>query len=197
MNIVVYPGSFNPIHTGHAMLASYLAQYVAGVDEVWLSVTPENPLKPLAGGATDSNRLEMARMVAESLPRVKVTDIEFELPRPSYTYATLCALADKYPMHRFSLLVGSDNWLIFEKWREYNRILTEFGVKIYKRPGYEVAEGNLPAGAEMLKGTPQIELSSTFIREGLGRGMVMNFFLPTVVDSYIKSLHLYGCATNQ
>lgn len=195
VEIVVYPGSFNPIHTGHVILASYLAQCQPGVDEVWLLVTPENPLKPLAGGASDSHRLEMARVAVSEIPGVRVSDFEFSLPRPSYTYATLRALAHKYPQHDFSLLIGSDNWAIFSKWRDWEKILSEFGVKIYLRPGFPVDEACLPAGAQVCDGAPQVEISSTFIRDSLAEGLNMIGFLPSGVSEYVTDNRLYGGAS--
>lgn len=191
MNIIVFPGSFNPIHTGHAMLASYLAQFYSGADEVWLSVTPENPLKPLAGGASDANRVAMARLGVHGIPGVKVTDIEFSMPQPSYTHSLLCALAERWPEHHFTLLIGSDNWQIFDRWVNSELILWNFGVKIFQRPGYPVDAATLPKGAELLEGTPQIELSSTFVREALGEGKDMNYFLPMAVYKYVRDKSLY------
>lgn len=195
MEIVVYPGSFNPVHAGHVILASYVAQFRPDADAVWMLVTPENPLKPLAGGAADSQRLEMIRKAVCGIPGVEVSDFEFSLPRPSYTYSTLTALAKKYPQHHFSLLIGSDNWSIFSQWRNWDKILKEFGVKIYLRPGYPVDEANLPDGAEIYYTAPQIEISSTFIRQGLASGYVMTGFLPSAVYEYIVANRLYGPET--
>ena len=174
------------------MLCSFLAQCVPGVEGVWLLVTPENPLKPLAGGATDAQRLEMAALVADSLPRVQVSDFEFSLPRPSYTSQTLDALARRYPEHRFRLLIGSDNWLIFNRWHDWQGILERHGVDIYLRPGYPVDPATLPAAARLLEGTPVTDISSTFIRSCLEGGLDMNYFLPTAVYNYISEHHLYG-----
>ena len=112
MNIAVYSGSFDPIHTGHAMLASYCAQYCDGIDQVWLMVSPQNPLKPVTTTAGERQRLDMARLVAEGCNGVYASDFETGLPRPSYTYHTLCALRRQMPQHHFRLMIGSDNWLM-------------------------------------------------------------------------------------
>ncbi|MCM1319823.1 MAG: nicotinate (nicotinamide) nucleotide adenylyltransferase [Muribaculaceae bacterium] len=191
MHTVIYSGSFNPIHTGHAMLASWVSGFCPEVDELWLTVTPHNPLKNKAADVSDEHRLAMARLVADTLPRVKVCDFEFSQPRPSYTYHTLCAMARKWPDRHFRLLIGSDNWLIFDKWRNAQEIIREFGVYIYLRPGYPVQSHTLPENVTLLEGAPQTDLSSTFIREGLRAGHDMNYFLPTSVNDYIIQHNLY------
>ncbi len=192
MNIAVYSGSFDPIHTGHAMLASYCAQYCDGVDQVWLMVSPQNPLKPGTTTAGERQRLDMARMVAEGCNGVYASDFETGLPRPSYTYHTLCALRRQMPQHHFRLMIGSDNWLMFQKWKDWENILSEFGLLIYPRPGYPVDTDSLPDNATYLADAPQIELSSTFIREGLRQRLSMNYFLPSSVYKYILDNNLYG-----
>lgn len=192
MVTVVYSGSFNPLHTGHAILASWVTQYCPEVEEVWLIVTPCNPLKDTNPGATDADRLAMASLVAEKIPGVLASDFEFSLPRPTYTYSTLKALAHRWPERDFRLLIGSDNWHIFHKWKDYDLILKEFGVYIYTRPGFHVEPENLPPGAKLLTGAPQIELSSTFIRDGIAKGNDMNYFLPEPVYDYVRSHGLYA-----
>lgn len=191
MLTLIYPGSFNPIHTGHAILASWVSQCCPQVEELWLTVTPQNPLKPPTSTVSDSDRLQMTSLVAATLPRVRVSDFEFTLPLPSYTYATLSAMARHWPQRRFKLLIGSDNWLIFHKWRDYRRILSEFGIYIYLRPGYPVERASLPHGATLLEGTPLTDISSTFIRQSLSMGRDMNYFLPQPVYEYITRHHLY------
>lgn len=191
MDIVIYSGSFDPMHTGHACLASWVAQFCPQADELWLMVTPRNPLKPDTDMVSDRHRLAMASLVADTLPGVRVSDFEFSLPRPSYTHSTLQALALRWPQHRFRLLIGSDNWLIFHRWRDHDAILRDFGVLIYMRPGYPVDPGTLPPGATLLEGAPRFEISSTFIRESLRRGINMNYFLPPAVYDYVRTHNLY------
>lgn len=191
MNIVIYPGSFDPIHTGHACMASWVSQFMPEVDALWLLITPTNPLKPQGYVATDAERVAMARMVADSLSRVEASEFEYTLPRPSYTYATLSALRGKYPQHHFRLLIGSDNWHIFHRWRDSDKIVSEFGVLIFTRPGYEVDPSSLPAGAQLLSDAPCLEISSTFIRQGIAAGRDMNYFLPSAVYDYINEKGIY------
>ena len=188
MKIGVFSGSFNPIHIGHAMLASYISQF-SNLDEVWLSVTPQNPLKQNIAENHDRHRVKMAEIVAEELPNVQFTTIEFELPLPSYSINTLRALRTQYPEHEFCLIIGSDNWLCFDRWKDYTSILNEFGVLVYPRPGYDVKEIR-NANAKLID-APTIEISSTFIRQSIAQGYDMNFLLPERVYQYIKAHNLY------
>ena len=192
MYTIIYSGSFNPIHTGHALLASWVSKFCPEVDELWLTVTPRNPLKSDGSTVSDEHRLKMAALVADKLPGVKVSDFEFELPKPSYTYRTLCAMAQRWPEKKFRLLIGSDNWLIFNQWRNAAEIIREFGLYIYPRPGYPVDADSLPENVELLAAAPQTDISSTFIRDSLSREIDMNYFLPENVNEYIRQHHLYS-----
>ncbi len=191
MEIAVYPGSFDPPHSGHAMVASYVSQW-SGVDAVWLMPSGINPLKlESAPKASDEQRLAMCRMTVANIPGVTVSDFEYSLPRPSYTFLTLKALKETFPEHQFRLVIGSDNWLIFDRWRDTGRILSEFGVLIYPRPGYAVDEKTLPTGARLLPEAPLMLISSSFIREAISSGhSPAGFVIPSVAD-FITSHQLY------
>lgn len=189
MKIAVFSGSFDPIHTGHAMVANYISQY-CGIDRVWLMPSPINPLKAGSPPANESERLEMCRIVARKCAYVEVSDFEFFLPRPSFTYRTLALLKDKYPQHSFYLVIGSDNWLIFDKWKNYEDIINSFNILVYPRPGFEILD-ELPASVKLLKEAPQALISSTFIRRGIREKKNMNFFLDPEVMTYIKKNRLY------
>lgn len=190
MKIGVFGGTFNPIHTGHAMIANYASQWL-DLDEVWLMVSPVNPLKEGRECASEADRIAMAQLVAGRCVGVKVSDFEFSLPRPSYTYLTLSALKREYPEHEFALIIGSDNWLLFDKWREYERIIAEFPIWIYPRPGYEVDEAGLPATVHVMSEAPQALMSSTMVRDGVKKGKNLNFFIPPEVFDYITTKNLY------
>lgn len=189
MKIAIFSGSFDPIHTGHAMVANYISQY-CGMDEVWLLPSPLNPLKSATPPADDDQRLEMCRIVARKCASVKASDFEFSLPKPSYTYRTLSLLKETYPEHSFFLVIGSDNWLIFDRWKNYEDIIKEFGILIYPRPGFEI-NSELPASVRLLSDAPQALISSTFIRHGIRDGKNMNYFLDPEVSEYIKTHRLY------
>lgn len=189
MKIGIYSGSFDPIHIGHAMIANYLSQY-CGLDEVWLMPSPLNPLKLDALPAEVDHRMNMARIVAGKCCDVKVSDYELSLPSPSYTYRTLCSLKRDWPEHDFTLVIGSDNWCEFHRWKNPDKIIREFSILIYPRPGYEIEE-KLPDRVSIVREAPQALISSTFIRDGIRSGKNMNFFLDPQVADYIIKHKLY------
>lgn len=191
--IGLFGGSFNPVHIGHMMLAQYLAQF-ADFDEVWLLLSPSNPLKVnelSTSRTTDTQRLEMLRAASASDTRIRVCDIELSMPRPSYTVDTLRRLAELHPDTDFTLIIGSDNWLIFDQWRNHQYILDNFRVAVYPRPGYPLPATSGHPNVSFLLSAPQIEISSSFIRESITKGYDMSHFLPPPLPSYIKDHKLY------
>ena len=189
MRIGIYGGSFDPIHTGHAIVANFVSQ-CGVVDEVWLMVSRRNPLKTRDAAASEDQRLAMANLVAGKCRKVSVTDIELQLPSPSYSYDTLLALKEKYPDKEFSLIIGSDSLENFSNWKNYIKIQKEFGVIVYPRPGYPL-EGEEPVGMKFLTGAPEFSISSTLIREYIRDGWNYNYFVPTEVAAYIREHNLY------
>lgn len=189
MNIAIFSGSFNPIHMGHLMLASYFVEY-GYYDEVWLSVSPHNPIRQRTSATNDSHRCAMAQLAVAGVRGVKYCDIEFDLPQPSYTINTLDALRERYPEHNFSLIIGADNWQIFDRWYCSTRILQEYRVAVYPRRGYNVDLASMPPTVQYVD-APMIELSSTWIREGISLGKDLTIFLPHGVYRYIKDNNLY------
>lgn len=197
MKIAIYGGTFDPIHNGHVMMANYVA-HSGLLDEVWILVSPQNPLKRDARISDDATRLEMARIATRGLDRVRVSDFEMSLPRPSYTALTLQKLSESYPQHDFSLIIGSDNWLTFDRWRSPVEIASRHPIIVYPRPGYD-ARYHMPrilteagiATVSYLADAPVAEISSTFIRTRLSQGADMRGFIPESVARYITSHHLY------
>ena len=186
--IGILGGSFNPVHIGHLMIASYLVQWKI-VDKVWLNLSPNNPLKDPNGLITDMKRLEMLRIACANMPGLEICDIELTMPRPSYTINTLRLLAKRYPNKRFKLIVGSDNWNAFDQWREGDEILDDYGVIVYPRPGKEVRNKYVD-GMDLVQ-APSIDLSSTFIRAAIAKGKDMRVYLPNGVYEYIVKNQLY------
>ena len=190
MKVGIYGGSFNPIHFGHTGLAKWVLEHT-DLDEVWLMVSPNNPLKDKSILADEQERLEKAREAIgdgilaigdeERGKRIRVSDFEFHLPRPTYTANTLRALAREYPEHEFTLIIGEDNLQIFDQWREYQYILDNYRVFVYPRrdkagtqgatqpaAGAQPREATLPAkGTIFLTGAPYFDISSTELRKNL------------------------------
>lgn len=188
--IGVFGGSFNPVHTGHAMVANMLSQSGL-VDEVWLMPGRINPLKIDGPRPADpALRLDMCRIVAEDCHAVSVSDVEMQLPEPSYTYETLCELRRRWPDKDFRIIIGSDNWQAFGRWRNPEKIIREFGVIVYPRPGFEIGEA-LPDNVTLADSVPQMEISSTYLRRAIAEGLNVNFLLPAKVIGYIEKHHLY------
>ena len=172
MKVGIYGGSFNPIHFGHTGLATWVLENT-DLDEVWLMVSPNNPLKDKSILADEQERLKNAKEAIETLPtslqgrRVVVSDFEFHLPRPTYTANTMRALANAYPEHQFTLIIGEDNLQIFDKWRESDFLLNHFRIFVYPRHG--CPPYNIPPARDLqiLKNAPYFDISSTELRKNL------------------------------
>lgn len=190
MNIGIFSGSFNPIHMGHVILANYIVEFTE-IDEIWFLVSPQNPLKSAKELSDEQSRLEMTRLALQKYAKFKVSDFEFQMPKPSYTIDTLRALRGEYQEETFSLIIGADNWNVFESWREYDKIWEEFNLKVYPRLGSRITIPNkLKYKVEALD-SPIIEISSTFIRESISEGKNVSAFLPEGVYEYIIEKGLY------
>lgn len=180
--IGLYAGSFNPIHIGHLALANWLCEYT-GLDEIWFVVSPQNPWKMDADLMPDALRLEMVRKAVAAYPRFRACDAEFRLPRPSYTIDTLRALTDVCPTCDFHLIVGADNWLRFDHWKGADEILERYHLLVYPRKGYPL--DGTPAHPHVQRvASPELEISSSFIRKALAEGRDIRYFLPEAIWSY-------------
>lgn len=186
--IGIFGGSFNPVHNGHIMLAQYLAQH-SHLDEVWLTLSPQNPLKISNSLLDDNHRLAMLKLAIERYPLLKVCDIELEMPRPSYTINTLDELSRRYPNYKFNVVIGGDNWNIIDRWKDYQRIINEYGVVIYPRPGYELSQTD--KRNVVVVNAPLADISSTQIREAIAKYDEVGHLLPHGVAEYINKHNLY------
>lgn len=197
MRIGIYSGSFNPVHIGHIALCDYLIEENL-VDEVWLIRSPLNPLKVDAAQtlAPDHDRAEMLRIAIEGHAGLKVCTIEDDLPRPNYSILTFHELERQYPGNSFYLIIGADNWLLFDKWRAYDEFLTSYNLIVYPRPGYQLSESEqLRLGFEAIRNVqfvdaPQHDISSTQIRQKIANGEEPEMIDSAVYD-YITQNSLY------
>lgn len=186
MNIGIYGGTFNPIHRGHTSLASSLVEQGL-LDEVWLMVSPQNPLKG-NDAAPYEDRFRMAQIAVKNVRGVVPSDFEHHLPIPSYTITTLTELSQTYPQHRFHLIIGADNWQNFNRWYRSEDILKTYPIVVYRRPGYEFDDEKLKEYPNVIVAeTPLFDVSSTEIRAHKKLRMVHPLVL-----RYIKENHLYG-----
>ncbi len=190
MKIGLLFGSFNPIHTGHLIIANYMANHTT-LDKVWLVVSPQNPLKKYNDLANTYDRLEMAKLATDNSKNISVSDVELKLPQPSYTIDTLAHLKEKYPEHDFALIMGSDNLVSLPKWKNYKLILRDYKIFVYPRPGYENTDLATHPSVTITM-TPLMELSATFIRKSLAEKKNIQYFVPDSVLEFIESKNLYG-----
>lgn len=182
-------GSFNPIHVGHLIIAETMLQ-AEGIDEVWLVVSPHNPLKERTSLLADHHRLAMVRRAIEDNYRLRACDIEMHMPVPSYTVVTLAALEEKYPDREFSLIMGGDNLATFDRWRNYQHIIDNHKIYVYPRPGYK----NCPLASHpnvTVVDVPMMDISSSFIRHQIAEGKDVRYLLTEPVYKYLTEMHFY------
>ena len=185
----IFGGSFNPVHNGHIELARRLLD-LAGLDEVWFVVSPQNPFKRNERLLDDALRLEMVRLALAGEPRMTASDCEFRLPRPSYMWHTLQSLAEEYPDREFVLLIGADNWARFDEWFAAKDILANHHIVVYPREGTRLDASSLPPGVT-LADTGLIPGSSTEIRCLIANNQPIDGLVPPVVAEFIRKNKLY------
>ena len=193
MKIGIFGGSFNPIHNGHLRLAQWIvnARYV---DRVWLMISPHNPLKSQAGLLPEDVRYELASLACANVEGVEACNFEFQLARPTYTWRTMEALREAYPDHEFSLIIGGDNWLVFEKWAHYETLLKTTEILVYPRD--TTTEDTMPhlsaraKSVRVMQGAPLFAFSSTEVRERLRNGDCVDDMIPQTVLKRLKELHI-------
>ena len=191
MKIGLYFGTFNPIHIGHLIIANHMAEH-ADLDQVWMVVTPHNPLKKKATLLDDYHRLQMVYLATEDFPKIKPSDIEFKLSQPNYTVNTLAHLQEKYPDHEFSLIMGEDNLKSLHKWKNYEVILEHHDIYVYPRISSENENLELKNHPKIhLIDAPVVEISSTDIRHNIKKSKNVQPLLPHKVWDYIDHNNFY------
>lgn len=190
MRIGIFGGSFNPIHTGHTRLGQWLVRKNY-VDELWFMVSPLNPLKQNSTELLpDGLRLQLAQLAVEGKAGLRVSDFEMHLPRPSYMVHTLAQLRQAYPQHEFLLIIGADNWLRFNQWRNSEEIMLHHRLLVYPRPGYALDTASMPQGVSLVA-TPLFNISSTQIRQAIANGHYHGRGLSPKVWKSIKQNRYY------
>ena len=182
-------GSFNPIHMGHMMIANYMIE-LTDLHDIWFVISPHNPLKKKSTLLADHHRYYMVQLAVEDDARFRASNIEFDLPQPSYTIDTLTYLNEKYPDHQFVLIAGSDNFPSFRKWKNYQILLDLYEIYVYPRPGASLGEYAGHPHIKLIK-APLIEISSSFIRKAVKAKLDIRYFLPAKVYKHIVDMHFY------
>jgi len=189
MKIGLYFGSFNPIHNGHLIIANYIVQNTA-LEQVWFVISPQNPLKKSSTLLNEYHRLYLVQVSIEDEPALKASDIEFRLPKPSYTIDTLTYLDEKFPTHQFSVIMGSDSFLNLPEWKNYSQLLKNYSVYVYERPGFK--PDNIYQGADInILKAPLLEISSTYIRKIIQNGKSIRYLVPEKVRLEIEQNGYY------
>jgi nicotinate-nucleotide adenylyltransferase len=186
MKIGLYFGTFNPVHIGHMVIANHMAEY-SPLEQIWMVVTPHNPLKKKSTLLDDHHRLQMVFLATADYPKIKPSDVEFKLPQPNYTVHTLAHLQEKFPQHEFSLIMGEDNLNSLQKWKNYDVILNNHDIYIYPRPDVQQLPAEFVNHSRIFKiDAPVMEISSTAIRESIRNGKNFRPLLPHKVWEYVE-----------
>jgi nicotinate-nucleotide adenylyltransferase len=188
MNIGLYFGSFNPIHHGHLIIANFIADNT-NLNQVWFVVSPQNPFKNAAALLNEYHRLYLVRLAVEGEDKLKASDIEFYLPKPSYTIDTLAYLEEKYPKHQFSIIMGSDSYQNLPKWKNAEIIMQRYPIFVYNRPGFEV-KNNQKENVIILE-APLLQISATQLRQTIKNGKSIRYLVPDNVKEEIEKNNYY------
>ena len=189
MKIGLFFGSFNPVHVGHMVLANYMLEYT-DLDKIWFVISPHNPLKKKSSLLDEKHRLQLVNLAIGDNSKIKASDIEFKLPQPSYTVVTLTYLKERYPEHEFALILGEDNLLSFNKWKNHEEILKHHQLYVYPRPNTDISEFHNHSQVKLVN-APLIEVSSTEIRKAIQEKKDVRYFMPNAAWEYIKEMHFY------
>jgi len=182
-------GSFNPIHMGHLIIANLMAEN-ADMKKVWFVVSPQNPFKPSKGLLHEFDRYDMVRAAIHDNYKLEASDVEFHLPRPSYTIHTLVHLKEKHPEKEFRIILGEDNLVNFTKWKNYQQILDHHGLYIYPRPGTQPSSLREHPNVTMVD-APLLDISATFIRNCIRKKQSIRYLVPDAVEEMIRSKGFY------
>ena len=190
MKTGLFFGSFNPVHIGHMIIANHMIQYT-DLKEIWMVVSPHNPLKSKASLAKDSDRLHLVQLAIDDNPHIKASNIEFSLPVPSYTIDTLIHLQEKYPKREFCLIMGGDSVESLPKWKNYELLLQNYDIYVYERPGYNTTLAEDNPRIKIVKDVPMMDISATFIRNAIRDKKSIQYLVPEKVFDYLDGSQMY------
>ncbi len=190
LKIGLYFGSYNPIHIGHLAIANYMVEFT-DIDQLWFVVSPQNPFKKKENLLADYHRLELVNRVIENDDRFRASNIEFNLPKPSYTIDTLTYLQERHPDYSFSILMGSDNLESFYKWKNSEIIIENYGIIVYPRPGFDLTKVPEHKNISVAMDAPLMEISSSFIRNAIKEGKDIRHFMPEKAWIYLDEMNFY------
>jgi len=188
MKIGLFFGSFNPMHIGHKIIASYMAEF-SDLEKVLFIVSPQNPLKQKKTLLDQNHRLQIIRVEVEDSTELSVSDIEFKMPQPSYTIDTLVRLKEDFPENEYALIMGADNLKNFHKWKNYEQILENYSIYVYPRPGIEINGSH--KNIHIVEGVPQMEISASFIRDSINKGKDISYLMPEKAWKYTDEMNFY------
>ena len=183
-------GSFNPVHVGHLIIANYFASQT-DLNEVWLVVTPHNPLKEKKSLLDNNHRLALVRLAIGENRKLKASNIEFKLQQPNYTIKTLTYLNEKYPARQFVLIMGADNLSTLHKWYNYEQILQNYELYVYPRPDDDGGELKNHKNVKVVSGVPIMQISSSEIRKAIKEKKSVQYLIPDAALEYLKEMHFY------
>ncbi|MBT1705578.1 nicotinate (nicotinamide) nucleotide adenylyltransferase [Chryseosolibacter indicus] len=189
MKVGLFFGSFNPIHIGHLIIANIMAE-TTDLSKVWFVVSPQNPFKPAKGLLHEFDRFDMVRAAVYDNYKIEVSDIEFQLPKPSYTIHTLVHLKERHPDKEFKVIMGEDNLANFSKWKNSEIILQDYGLYVYPRPHVQPSDLKTHPNVKMVA-APMLDISATFIRNCIRNKQSIRYLVPDAVENIIRTKGFY------
>ena len=188
MKIGLFFGSFNPMHLGHKVIASYMAEF-SDLEKVVFVVSPQNPFKEKKSLLIQHHRSQIIRVEVNDNKKLDVSDIEFKMPKPSYTIDTLVRLKENNPENEYAIIIGADNLQGFHKWKNYEQILEDYSIYVYPRPGFEINGSH--KNVHIVNGVPQMEISASFIRNSIKEAKDVSYLMPEKAWQYIDEMNFY------